>query len=140
MPAQVSGFPPDPRLLRRRVDDYSVLELPVRTANALVKAGIETIGDLLEQTFADILDHRGIGMTGIAWIYEELRRKNLHLKEYVHRTNFVLDEEHHIMRNEDGSLVTTSEVLHLEEMPWFISAYEKTFGHSIPTTTQGDEQ
>lgn len=136
----MSGFGPDPRLLRKRVDDYNVLDLPVRTANALVKARIETIGELVDQTFVDLLDIRNIGMTALAWIYEELRRKNLSLKTYRHRVGWQRDEEGHPVQDDRGEFVTVYEDWDLADLLWFQKAYEKTFGRSIPTTTQGDEQ
>ena len=131
---------PDPRLLRREVTDANVLDLPIRTANALHRFGIKTIGELVGQTWNDVLDIRGIGVTGLAWIYEELRKKGLALKPYMH-SSLAKDKEGWAIR-EGSEFVWVREEWRLEDMLWFTIAYEKTFQHPIPSTTetQGDSQ
>lgn len=76
------GFKPDPRLLRRELafPDY-VLDLRVRTINALTKAGIKTIGDLIEKTPWDLLEIRQFGQRSLRDVQHELAKKHLHLKD-----------------------------------------------------------
>lgn len=55
------------------------LELPARARNALARAGIKHIGDLLERSAVSLLRERGVGETGLAAIEVALQRNGFHL-------------------------------------------------------------
>ena len=64
------------QILETPISDF---ELSVRSRNCLKKMNIETIGDLLNTTEADLLSYKNFGETSLREIKVILESKNLHL-------------------------------------------------------------
>lgn len=61
----------DPETLRKNALNVCELELSVRASNCLEKAGIATIGELTQRSYADLLKIEGLGKT----LLREIQRK-----------------------------------------------------------------
>jgi DNA-directed RNA polymerase subunit alpha len=64
------------QILRTPITDF---ELSVRSRNCLAKMQIETLGDLVQKTEAELLSYKNFGETSLAEIKEILSSKGLHL-------------------------------------------------------------
>ena len=64
------------QILRTPITDF---ELSVRSRNCLAKMQIETLGDLVQKTEAELLSYKNFGETSLAEIKEILTSKGLHL-------------------------------------------------------------
>ena len=64
------------QILRTPITDF---ELSVRSRNCLAKMQIETLGDLVQKTEAELLSYKNFGETSLAEIKEILTGKGLHL-------------------------------------------------------------
>jgi DNA-directed RNA polymerase subunit alpha len=69
---------PDPRLLRKEIDD--TLELRVTPRKRLKSEGIVTLGDLIAKSPWDLLEIRNFGHVSLREVQTELAKKGLHLK------------------------------------------------------------
>lgn len=59
----------------------TILNLPARSQNCLQREGIQTIGELIQRSEADLLDIRNFGAKSIEDVKEELAKLGLHLKD-----------------------------------------------------------
>jgi len=66
------------RLLEYRIED---IDFSVRTYNCLKKAGINTLGDLVERTAEDLLAIRNFGQRSLEEVVQKLAQFDLKLKE-----------------------------------------------------------
>jgi len=64
------------QILRTPITDF---ELSVRSRNCLAKMQIETLGDLVQKTEAELLSYKNFGETSLAEIKDILASKGLHL-------------------------------------------------------------
>jgi len=81
---------PSPEILEKRVE---TLDLSVRTANCLQNAGIETIGQLVTKTEADLLRTKNFGRKSLTEIKEILVELGLHLCDESYRHPLVASEQ-----------------------------------------------
>ena len=59
----------------------TILNLPARSQNCLQREGIETIGQLILRSEADLLDIRNFGAKSIEDVKDELAKLDLQLKD-----------------------------------------------------------
>lgn len=72
-------------VVEQQSSDYqrpiTILNLPARSQNCLQREGIQTIGELIQRSEADLLDIRNFGAKSIEDVKEELAKLGLHLKD-----------------------------------------------------------
>ncbi|MBN2269451.1 MAG: tetratricopeptide repeat protein [Sedimentisphaerales bacterium] len=78
------------QILETPISDF---ELSVRSRNCLKKMNIETIGDLLNTTEAELLSYKNFGETSLREIKVILDSKNLHLGMALEEKQFALIDE-----------------------------------------------
>lgn len=82
-PARAAKKPPRGEALPTKLGSLSVeeLSLPTRVANALVKAGYETVGDIVKADVEDIVKVRNLGTKSIKIIRTALENKEVSWEE-----------------------------------------------------------
>lgn len=70
---------PDPNGCRL-ADPVKVLRLSVRAKKAMIRLGIETVGQLVEKTPEDLMESRNFGRTSLDEVRSKLAARNLKLK------------------------------------------------------------
>jgi len=89
--------------IRREIFKYRIedLDFSVRTYNCLKKEGINTLGELVQRTEADLMNIRNFGKRSLAEVIEKLEQYELALKEPPDEVEDALED--------DGTTLSVSE-------------------------------
>lgn len=98
------------QILETPISDF---ELSVRSRNCLKKMNINTLGDLLNITEAELLSYKNFGETSLQEIKEILETKALRLGQSLEESTMPVDHEEETDQAEDGILSKSVEELQL---------------------------
>lgn len=105
-PAAGAGRAARTRAVNTRIED---LDFSVRTSNCLRNQGIETLGDLLEKSEADLLATRHFGKKSLTEVKEKLAQYDLHLANAKETGEEAETAEETVVDLEDIDVETSAE-------------------------------
>jgi DNA-directed RNA polymerase subunit alpha len=125
------------QILETPISDF---ELSVRSRNCLKKMNIETIGDLLNTTEAELLSYKNFGETSLREIKVILDSKNLHLGMALEERQFgLIDEVEDVDEDEQDQGILNKPVEDLQLSVRARKCMEKLEIHTVGEVTRRTE-